>query len=285
MKKDLSICIANYNTKQLLQKCLRSIFKNTSGLNFEVLVVDNGSVDNSVEMVKTTFPKVKITISKKNLYFSKAYNLALTKSTGTYCLILNSDTQIPKNSLRDTFVFMQKHPKVGAASCREINENGQVDKTCSRFPTPQIEFLESNMLTKPFRQNKILKRYRYDSWKRNTTKEVDVIPGSFMLIRKSVLEKIGYFDENLSLYYGDNDLCVRIKQTGQKIYHLGTISIIHLQSQSVKLLPQSQIFKIALQDMLYYYRKHFGFFWWLFLWITFRSNWLFYKLISKSDKI
>lgn len=279
---DLSICIVNYNTKQHLQKCLRSIFKNTSGLNFEVLVVDNGSADNSVKMVETTFPKVKIIVSKKNLYFSKAYNLALKKSVGTYCLILNSDTLIPKNSLRDVFIFMQKHPAVAAASCREVNENGQVDKTCSRFPTPIIEFLESNILTKPFRQSSLLKKYRYSSWRRNSTKEVDVIPGSFIFTRRSTLEKVGYFDGNLLLYYGEYDLCFRIKQVGEKIYHLGEITIIHLRSQTVKLLPQSQIFKIALEDMLYYYRKHFGFLWWLFMWIVYRPNWLYWRLKSVS---
>ena len=277
---DLSICIVNYNTKSQLQKCLRSIFKNTSGLNFEVLVVDNGSTDNSVKMVNTIFPKAKIIISKKNLYFSKAYNLSLKKSVGSYCLILNSDTLIPKNSLRDVFIFMQSHPDVAAASCRHVDEKGKVDKTCSRFPTPIIEFLESNILTKPFRKNSLLQKYRYSPWKRDSTKEVDVIPGSFIFIRKSVFKKIGYFDENLRLYYGENDLCARIKQIGQKKYHLGETTIIHLQSQTVKLLPQLQIFKIALEDMLYYYRKHFGYLAWLFLWIAYRANWLYWRLQS-----
>ena len=277
---DLSICIVNYNTKQQLQKCLRSIFKNTSGLNFEVLVVDNGSKDNSVQMVKTILPRVKIIANNKNLYFSKAYNLALKKSVGTYCLILNSDTVIPQNSLRDVFIFMQKHPAVSAVSCREVNEKGEVDKTCSRFPTPIIEFLESNILTKPFRKNSLLQKYRYSTWKRDSTKEVDVIPGSFIFIKRSTLKKVGYFDENLLLYYGENDLCLRIKKAGLSVYHNPKVTIIHRRSQSVKQLPPWQLFQITLHDMLYYYRKHFGLAWWIFLWITYRANWIYWRLQS-----
>ena len=175
---------------------------------------------------------------------------------------------------------MENHPEDAASSCRQVNDKGQIDKTCSLFPTPIIEFLESNILTKPLRPNKILKRYRYNDWKRNTSREVDVIPGSFMFIRKKTLEKVGYFDENLLLYYGENDLCLRIKKAGLSVYHNPKVTIIHRRSQSVKQLPPWQLFQITLHDMLYYYKKHFGLAWWLFLWITYRANWIYWRLQS-----
>lgn len=275
---ELSVCIVTYNTKKLLENCLRSIIKNTKGLNFEIIVVDNASTDTTAEMVKSKFKKVQFIKNTKNLLFSKAFNIALKKSRGNYCLILNSDTYISKNSLRKMYLFMEKNTNISASSCLLVDEKGTIDKTCSQFPTPLLEFLESNILTKSFRKLKMLKRFRYKSWSRKSSRVVDVIPGSFIFIRKSILKKIGYFDENLKLYYGENDLCLNIKRIKGKVFHYAQVKVLHFKSQTVKKLPKWELFQIAQQDMLRYYRKHFGFLWWLFLWIMFRTNWIYWRV-------
>ncbi len=280
MKTDLSICIVNFNTKLILKKCLESIYKNTSGLNFEIIVIDNASTDNSQEMIKTLFPKIKITSKKTNMYFSKGYNLALKKSLGKYCLILNSDTIIPKNTLKKVFQFMESNLHIAAASCRHIDESGETDRTCSRFPTPPIEFLESSILTKLFKNASLLKRYRYKGWNRKSNKIVDVIPGSFIFIKRNILQEIGYFDEKLLLFYGENDLCARIKKIGKFCYHFSEAKITHLRAQSVNLLPKGQLYRIARHDMLYYYKKHFGATWWLLLFIALTPNWIYWRIKS-----
>ena len=278
---DLSIAIVNSNTKDHLRNCLSSIYNYIDKLDFEVIVVDNGSKDGSVAMIKNEFRKVILMRNSKNLFFSRAYNQALKKAQGKYFLILNSDTKLRKNSLYKLFVFMEKHPKAAAASCREIDGNGNLDLTCSRFPTPLMEFFNSNLLFKIFKNNKLLHRYRYANWKRNTTRQVDVIPGSFMFLRKALMKKIGGFDENLKLFYSDYDLCLRMKKAGFVNYFCSLVTITHLRSQSVELLDKWQLFNISLSDMLTYYKKHFGFFWWLFLWLTFRLNWFYWKLKTR----
>ena len=277
---DISISIANFNTRELLKNCLRSIVTNTNGLKVEILVVDNGSRDGSFSMVQDQFPQVNLIKNSKNLFFSKAYNQALKKAQGKYFLILNSDTILPKNSLIKMLVFMEKYPNAAAASCREIDENGNLDLTCSRFPTPLMEFFESNLLSKIFKNKKLLHKYRYANWKRNTTRQVDVIPGSFMFLRKALMEKIGGFDENLKLFYSDYDLCLRMKKAGFVNYFYSKVTITHLRAQSVKLLDKWQLAKISLLDMLYYYKKHFGISWYIILRLSFIPNWIYWRLKS-----
>src|SRR3989344_2202826 len=140
--------------------------------------------------------------------------------------------------------------------------------------------LNSDILIPPNALAKLIKNYRYGSWHRDTVRMVDVISGSFFFANAALIKKVGYFDENLLLYYGENDLCLRIKKAGLSVYHNPKVTIIHLRSQSVNKLPPWQLFQITLHDMLYYYKKHFGLAWWLFLWITYRANWIYWRLQS-----
>lgn len=281
-RNDLSICIVNFNTKQHLKKCLTSI-KKTKDLKLETIIVDNASTDGSSEMVKHKFPQVQLIKNSKNVLFSKAYNQAFTQARGKYVLILNSDTILPPNTLKKMADFMEKHSEAAAASCKQVDENGTLDFTCSRSPTPIIEFYESSLLGKVIDKKKLLSDYRYLDWKRDTTRSVDILSGSFMLVRSDVLRKLKGFDENLKLFYSDTDLCLRMKQAGYKLYHNAGVTITHLRAQSVKKLSSWQRQKQALQDVLTYYRKHFGFLWWLFLWLSTRPDWIYWRLKSFSN--
>lgn len=282
-KIDLSISIVSFDTKSLLEQCLYSIFRNTRGINFEVTVVDNGSKDGSLEMVEKQFPQVNLIANPKNFFYSKAHNQAVKKSQGKYILILNSDTIIPPLALQKMIQFMEAHPEAAAASCREVDENGNLDQTCSRFPTPLTEFFESSLFGKILKNQKLLSNFRYGGWKRDTTCQVDVIPGSFIFTRTSVLKKLGFFDENLVLFYSDTDFCTRTKKVGFEVYHNCDVTITHLRAQSIQKLQFWQLYQISEHDILYYYKKHFGLFWWLFLWITLRPNWIFWKIKSRNQ--
>lgn len=284
-KIDLSISIVSFNTKNLLEKCLTSIFQNTKNIKFEVLVVDNGSNDGTVTMVKNKFPQVKLIKNKENLFFSKAYNQALKKASGEYILILNSDTIIPKKALEKIIEFLKKHPKIGAASCKHIDNIGRVDSTCSRSSTPKFELLESSLLGKLIDSQKTKAYFRYQGWKRDSSRQVDVLPGSFIMIRSTVLDRIGLLDENLKLFYSDTDFCLRIQQAGFALFHMGDVSITHLRAQTVNQLNPWERYKLSESDMLKFYKKHFGIFWWLFLWLAFRPNWLYWRLKSFSKII
>jgi hypothetical protein len=239
-------------------------------------------------MVKEKFPQVKLTVNKQNLLFTKAHNQNLARAKGKYFLVLNEDIQIPAFALEKMIKFMNSHPKVGLASCREVDEYGKTDLTCPKFPHPLTELLESSYLGTVIKKivfrrkiKKLLDSQHNKNWKRDTVREVDFIPGSFFFGKKEVLDIVGLFDENLLLFYEEPDYCQRAKKEGFAIYHNGNVKIVHLRAQSIAKLPALQRYKIAEHDMLYYHKKYFGFLWWIFLWLAFRPNWLYWKLIGK----
>lgn len=282
---DLSISLLSYNTKDLLENCLKAIITNTKKINYEILLVDNGSIDNTSKMVRKKFPDVKLTSNKQNRLFIKAHNQNLKRVKGRYFLILNEDTGIGPNVLEKMVKFMDNNPKVGLASCRQVDEFGKVDMTCSKYPPPLAELFESSLLVRAVKRliplplvNKLLTDYRYSHWRRNTIKEVDVLPGSFFIGKRELLEKIGLLDEKLLFFYGEPDYCQRAKNAGFLTFHNGNVTIKHLRSKAFAKLPAFRRYQISEHDMLVYYKKYFGWFWWLLLWILFRPNWLYWRL-------
>lgn len=284
---DLSISMISFNTKQYLKNCLNSILENTKNLNFEILLVDNGSKDGSAEMVQKKFPKVKIIKNRQNLLFIKAHNQNLRRAKGRYFLLLNEDALIGSNVFEKMIKFLDKNPKIGLASCRQVDEFAKTDNTCSSFPIPASELLESSpifrMIVKPFQKQaqKLLADYRYSGWDRKSTRSVDVLPGSFIIGRKKLIEKIGYLDEDLLFFYGEADYCQRAKKTGYQIYHNAQVSFVHLGSRGLKKLPSFTRYQILEHDILVYYKKYFGFVWWLILWIFLKPNWLYWRFFAK----
>ena len=242
-------------------------------------------------MVKKEFPEVKLITSQKNLLYIRGHNLNLRRARGKYFLILNEDTIFPPDTFTKMLDFMEKNPKVGLASCRQVDEQDKVDITCSKFPTPFVEVLESSLIIKSLLKIikinhflKILEDFRYLDWDRKSNRQVDVLPGSLIMGRNSLLKKIGYFDEKLKFFYGEAGLGQRAKAAGYQSYHLGNITIIHLKSKALAKLPSLFRYQIAEHDMLYYYKKYFGFFWWLVLLILLKPNRLYYLLKSSWTK-
>ena len=275
-KLDVTIALVNYKTPKLLKKCLNSIYRLTKGVNFEICTVDNGSKDKSVEMVRETFPGVKLIVNDKNLFATHGFNQILKLSHASYCLILSPDVEFLENSILKMVQFLNHHRQVAAVSCRQINKEGVFDTTCSRFSTPIIEFYSASLFGIIFKNIKLLSLYRYGSWDRTGLKKVDVISDTVMLARRDVLNKINFYDEGMDLFFMENDLCLRIKKAGFSVYHLGITTVLHHRGQSTIKFKPSQMYKIFERDMLYYYKKHFGMWWWLFLVLIFQSNRLYY---------
>lgn len=252
---DLSISIVSYNTKDLIKRCVDSIYRNTRGISFETIVVDNGSKDSSVVMLKRTFPKVIVIANSKNVFFTKANNQALYIAQGRYFVILNSDTYFTDNSLRKMITYMETHKNIGACEGLEMHENGTIVKTGSRFSTPSVDFYELSLIGKRVKNRKVVDSYRYAKKDRRGTFPIDVGCDAFLMVRKEIMDKIGGYDERFLLYYTENDLCLRIKKQGYGIVHFGKAKVMHRVSSSVITLGWKRI-DIYYQDLLLYYRKH-----------------------------
>jgi len=234
-KKKLSIVVLSYNTKNLLKNCLSSLNKVKDEVDFEIIVPDNSSVDGSTEMVKREFAWVKKVIEiGKNLGFAAGNNKAKPFTVGEYVLFLNSDTVVYKNTLSEIVKFMDNNPSVGAVTCKVLLKNKELDKDTRRsFITPWIGLTHIYLkLDRIFPKSPFFAKYWYGYIPEDQTHEVDAIQGAFFLVRKKVLDDVGWFDEDYFLDGEDIDLSWKIKNAGWKIVYYPKVRILHLKGAS-----------------------------------------------------
>ena len=225
--------------------------------NIEVHVVDNASVDGSQAMVRKKFPHVHLIDNHKNLGFGKANNQALRITKGEYVLILNPDTLIQEDTLVVLKEFLDTHKDVGAVGCKLINPDGSFQINSRRsLPTPWVAFTKIVGLGIFFPKSKLFGRYNVTYLDSDQESEVDVLSGSLMMVRKCILDKIGYFDEDYFMYGEDIDMCYRIKKSGSKIYYVPKTKAIHYKGESTKKSEFSFIANFY-TAMLIFIHKHF----------------------------
>ncbi len=255
---DLSIIIVNWNTKGHLQKCLDSIYNNTKDLVFEIIVIDNDSSDDSVKMVKDSFPQVNLIVNQKNVGFAAANNQAIRKSSGEYILLLNPDTIVMPNSIKIMFNFIKSNSDIGIVGPKILGSDGKIQLTCARnFPTLPRIFFDISTLSKRFPKSRIFGSYSMGYWDHNDEREIDSILGACMLIRRKMLDKIGLLDENFFMYAEDTDLCMRAKKANWKIWYLPKAQIVHFGGQSSRIDIENMT--IESQESMYkFFKKHRG---------------------------
>ncbi|MCX6165958.1 MAG: glycosyltransferase [Ignavibacteriae bacterium] len=233
---DISIVIVNYNVKDHLDACLASIYKsNNEEYKIEIFVVDNNSIDGSVNFIREKYPEVNLIDNDKNLGFSKANNIALKKVIGKYILLLNPDTILEEGTFEKLVEFCENNKDIGAVSSKLIQANGKIDLACKRsFPTLPVALPRIIGLSKLFPKSKIFGKYNLTYLDENETYEVESICGAFMFIPKNVLDKVGLFDEDYFMYGEDIDLCYRIKKNGYKIFYYPEVKTVHLKGESTR---------------------------------------------------
>jgi len=230
---DLSIIIVNYNTKELLKDCLKSIQTSRGLTSYEIFVVDNASSDKSVEMVKKDFSNVLLSSNRQNLGFAKANNQAIKKASGRYILLLNPDTKVEENTLWEMVRFMDQNSKIGIATCRVELPNGELDRDCRRsFPTPWVSFSKFSGLAKIFPKTKLFGSYQLTYLDEDKLSEIDACVGAFMMVRREAIVKIGLLDERFFFYGEDLDWCYRFKEKGWQIVYNPSVKITHYKGAS-----------------------------------------------------
>lgn len=244
---DLTIIVVSYNTVQLTLKCLRSIqtIQQASSLAIELLVVDNGSTDNSVEKIKNL--NIKVLVNKDNRGFAVANNQAIRQAKGTYLLLLNSDTLLGKGVLDRLLSFAQTQPNVGIVAPRLLNSDLTPQASCYHLPTLKSA-VDEFFLGKSGAFQKYYPRAK-------TPTVVDAVVGAAMLITPLCLERVGLLDERYFMYFEDLDYCRRVNQHGLKIYYLPDVHIIHLHGQSGKSLHSGQATKWLVQSSKRYHGR------------------------------
>jgi GT2 family glycosyltransferase len=226
----------NWNTRNILHDCLTSIRNSRWGIEIEVFVVDNDSSDGSRKMVKADFPEVHLINSGSNMGFGRANNIAITLATAPYILFLNPDTIVNHNALDKMHAFLNNNPRTGVISCKIIDETGclaelplQMEKTPFKRFLLQIFFTHES--------TNIIKKI-FPSQSPHESGYVRNFYGPCLMIRKDVLDEVGYFDEQFFMYAEDIDLCQRIYKKGWRLYYMSEVDIIHLGEQSSDNAPK-----------------------------------------------
>ena len=265
--RDIGIVIVNWNTSELLRRCLETVYTSVGEYSFRVVVVDNASADNSVDMVRRIFSQVDVIANDENVGYPRANNIGLrhlgyrgagdiAADAPRYALLLNPDTELPPDALRRMTQFMDARQDVGAAGPKLVLMDGRLDKACRRgFPTPLVSFYHYAGLAKLFPRNRRFGRYNMTFADEDQQLEVDSVVGAFMQVRKQAIASAGLLDESFFMYGEDLDWAYRLKQAGYRIWYYPKVTVRHVKRAASRKSDKAQ-FEFW-RAMLIFYRKHF----------------------------
>lgn len=227
-RMDISFIIVNYNARELLFSCIKSIYETVTKISFEVILVDNGSSDGSLEMVQDKFPDVTPVRNNENRGFASANNQALDLMRGRYALLLNTDTVLTANAVPELLSFMESHPEAAIACGQLLNADGTRQNSIAGFPDVLSLLLNTPVLEYLFPRQYPSKRYDI-----KVPVEIDSGIGACLIVRKQAIEKVGKLDERYFFFFEETDWAFQMRKAGWKIYHVPTAFIYHLQGKTI----------------------------------------------------
>jgi hypothetical protein len=256
---DVSIIIVNWNTRDILRDCLKSIYSQINNISYELIVVDNASTDGSATMVKKEFPKVILIENFRNAGFAAANNQGMQIATCRYFLLLNPDTIILDGAIQKTVMFADEHTDIGVLGCQVWLNEKEIQQTCFSFPSlPGLIFQEAG-LRRLFPQSHFLGRSNYGWWDRRNEMDVDVVSGMYMLVRREAVNQVGLMDEDYFVYAEETDWCYRFWKAGWRCTFTPKARIIHLDGGSKSTAQISKKMFVQMQkSMLIFYKKQKG---------------------------
>lgn len=259
----ISVIIVSYNTASLLRQCLSKLYDHTAGLDLEVFVVDNNSSDGSAALVKREFPIVKLIVNHDNKGFAAANNQAWNESKGEYVLLLNPDAFIKEGALQNAVRFMEAHPACGICGGRLVKPDGSLDPSARKFPKALFKFFTLSGLRRRFPRSPLFSGHEFGGFDHRSVIEVDWVPGTFTLFRRTMLDMTGLFDERFYIYFEETDLCQHAKKSGWKVYFLPTAEVVHVGGASSQTRKEHIFDEGALQVLSFRMRSE---------WLYFRKN-------------
>jgi GT2 family glycosyltransferase len=249
----LSVIILNYNVRYFLEQCVLSVENAIRNIDAEIIVVDNHSSDDSVAMVRSRFPNVKLIVNQDNAGFPKGNNIGVSRAKGEYICILNPDTVVAEDTFEKVLAFAESKENLGIVGVKLIDGTGKFLPESKRgIPTPWVAFTKVTGLYKSF---DVFNEYYAAHLDENQTGKVEILVGAFMLMKRELYNEVGGFDENCFMYSDDIDLSYMVLKKGKSNYYFGETSVIHYKGEStVKDEKYMQRFREA---MNFFYRKHF----------------------------
>jgi GT2 family glycosyltransferase len=247
----LSITIVNYNQKYFPRLCVEALKKSKTDFDFEIIVCDNNSVDESLDYLKKVAKKgdIKLVEPGKNLGYGRGHNFAANEAKGKYILILNTDITVEPDTLQKLVDYLEDNPDVGMVGPKLIYHNGEVQKSCRRHFKFIDLFIKRTFLKKIWPFSKRYKNYIMGDFNHRSTQEVDLITGAFMVLPREVFDKVRGFDERYFLFMEDFDLCRKVQLAGYKVIYYPEAKATHYH----KRLSQGSFFKLLFNKISWYH--------------------------------
>ncbi|MGB8644782.1 MAG: glycosyltransferase family 2 protein [Anaerolineae bacterium] len=254
---DLSFIIVSWNVRDLVRKALASIQVDTAGTEAEIILVDNASRDNTVEMVRSEFPSVHVIANPDNRGFTRANNQGLALARGRYLFLLNPDAELIPGATSAMLEYMAANPEVGIVGPQLRYPDGSIQSSRRRFPTFVTGLVESTRLQQGFPQNRWLTRYYIQETPDDAVQDVDWIVGAAMLVRREVYEQLGGLDEAFFMYSEELDWCYRAKQAGWRVVYFPQARVIHHEGKSSEQVTAKRDIYFH-SSKVRFFRKHHG---------------------------
>lgn len=254
---DLSVIIVNYNSTEDLRACLASIDRETAGIGFEVIVVDNASSGDGLDSVRASFPRVRFITNAVNRGFAAANNQGIAVARGRYLQLLNPDTEILDGALQKTVAFMKDHPRAGVVGCRLVFGDRRLQRSVGTFPSVLSLFLESSFLYLLLPRFALIGRNGVSRFDYASDAEVDWVLGAFLLIRREVVDRIGLLDEQFFVFTEEVDFCRRTKEADFQVWYTPSATVVH-HCGAVRALSQRTLLWTFASQILYFKKHHRG---------------------------
>jgi GT2 family glycosyltransferase len=243
---------------------LRSVYQETQAISFEVIVIDNASSDSSAGMVKEEFPQVILIENTANKGFAAANNQGMEIAKGRYLLLLNPDTIVLDGAIQKAIYYADSHADVAVVGCQVWENETTVQQTCFRFPSVLSLLMQKSGLCRLFPRSRLFGREKMAGWRRDTEREVDVVSGMFMLVRREAIDQVGRMDEDYFVYAEETDWCRRFWKAGWRCVFTPVARIIHRDGGSKSTAKIStKMFVQQQKSLLIFHRKQLGRFSWI----------------------
>jgi hypothetical protein len=253
---DLSIVVVSWNIRELLGGCLSSIYDNAHPPGgIEVIVVDNASTDDTVDMVRTQFPQVHLIANTDNRGFPAANNQGIARAQGRYILLLNPDTEVVDDALATLVAFADAHPDVGIVGPQLLNDDGSVQSSRRRLPTLTTALFESTWF-QPLAPRRVLERYYVLDRRDDQIQDVDWLYGAALMARREAVEQVGQMDEGFFMYSEELDWCRRFQEAGWRVVYLPTAQIIHYGGKSSEQVVAARHIHFQTSKVRYFRKFH-----------------------------
>ncbi len=252
-----TFAIVNWNTRDLLDQCLASIYSERGDFPIQILVADNASGDGSAEMVEAKYPEVELVRHERNLGFAGGHEALFERSRGRYHVLVNSDVRFLPGCLENLDRRMREEPDIGILGCRIIGPDGKTQPCCRRFPSLWFQWVEASGLNRLFPDNRFINAYKLGGFDHQSSREVEQVIGALFLIRRELLAEIGFLDTAFHMYFEEVDYCLRAHRAGWRIFYEADARVWHEGGGSSKMVKVLTI-RRTMRSMRHYFKKHRG---------------------------